>query len=339
MLIRPIVTQPQISYNMVVPTSQGLSPPAHVASENPLTIIRKYLELIRFSHTLFALPFAALSAAMAAKLNFMDEPPIYPTFWEILGLLLCMVFARSAAMGFNRWADREIDAANPRTAGRHIPQGILSSKSVFLFTAFCSVAFVLSTLLFLPNRIPVAASVPVLLFLFGYSYAKRWTVAAHFWLGSALMLAPMAAWIVIRPILFTAECFVPLPPIFLGLAVLFWSTGFDLIYACQDAEFDAKSRLFSIPGRYGISTTFRIAAVCHLLAVLCFVAVIWCYEPFSWIFCVGVGVAAVILAAEHFIASPGRERPLDLHRVNIAFFQMNVVISLGLLVVGLIDLF
>lgn len=296
--------------------------------------MRDFLELIRFSHTLFALPFALLSAGMALRLNLAEEPPVTPRLVDFVGILLCMVFARSAAMGFNRWADRDTDAENPRTASRHLPTGRLSERSVLLFVAATGLGFIASTLLFLPNTIPLAASVPVLLFLFGYSFAKRWTVTAHFWLGAALMLAPLAAWVVLRPTLLP----IPQPPLFLGLAVLFWSSGFDLIYACQDAGFDAKSKLFSIPGRYGIPAALRISALCHAVAVLLFAAIPSVYEPFGAIFLTGVGLVAAILLAEHLFAAPRKNKPLDLDRINIAFFQMNVVVSLGLLIVGVIDL-
>ncbi len=159
----------------------------------------RLLELIRFSHTLFALPFALLAAAMAWSANRRATPPVAFRWLDLLGILVCMVFARSAAMAFNRLADRRFDALNPRTETRHLPTGALGAGSVALFTAVCSLGFVAGTLLFLPrNWIPLWASVPVLLFLFGYSFAKRFTALSHLWLGAALMLAPLAAWVAIR---------------------------------------------------------------------------------------------------------------------------------------------
>jgi len=299
-----------------------------------MQIISHYLGLVRFSHTLFALPFALLSYGMALKLNLTETPPI-PFHWlDLAGILLCMVFARSAAMGFNRFADRRIDAENPRTASRHLPSGILSPQNVLLFVLICSVGFILSTLLFLPNRIPLFASLPVLLFLFGYSYTKRWTVAAHFWLGAALMLAPLAAWVVVRPVLFP----VPIPPLLLGLAVFFWTAGFDLIYATQDADIDKKQGLHSIPGRYGIKTAFRLSMLCHIVAVVLWGILPFFYEPFGMIYGIGVGLAAVVLAVEHYLAMPHHDRPIDLQRINVAFFQLNVLVSLGLAAVGICDL-
>jgi len=299
-----------------------------------MQIIAHYLRLVRFSHTLFALPFALLSYGMALKLNLLATPPSPFRGLDLVGILLCMVFARSAAMGFNRFADCRIDAENPRTAKRHLPSGLLSPRNVLLFVIFCSAGFVVSTLLFLPNRIPLFASVPVLLFLLGYSYAKRWTTAAHFWLGGALMLAPLAAWVVVRPVLFP----VPLPPLLLGLAVLFWTAGFDLIYATQDAEIDNKQGLYSIPGRYGIAATFRLSRVCHLVAVVLWGMIPLVYEPFGVIYGIGVGLAAMVLVAEHFLVMSRPNRPLDLQRVNVAFFQLNVLVSLGLFAVGVLEL-
>ena len=183
-----------------------------------LQTLRRLLELIRFSHTLFALPFALLAAVMAWYLQLRDGLPFasdaafydmntgellrrLPSVirWqEVVGILLCMVTARSAAMAFNRIADRRIDAGNPRTAGRHLPAGVLSLGSVIAFAAGSSLAFILATLVFLPNWLPIALSAPVLLFLLAYSFTKRFTSLAHFWLGASLMLAPISTWIAIR---------------------------------------------------------------------------------------------------------------------------------------------
>ena len=172
---------------------------------------------------------------------------------DLLGILACMVFARSTAMAFNRIADRKLDALNPRTQTRHLPGGVLSVGSVVLFTALCAAGFVAGTLLFLPhNWIPLYASIPVLLFLMGYSYAKRFTLLSHFWLGAALMLAPLAAWVAIRAEISAA-------PLVLGGAVLFWVAGFDIIYACQDFDFDVKMRFaqHSRPIRRSCGAAYR----------------------------------------------------------------------------------
>ncbi|QDT50188.1 4-hydroxybenzoate octaprenyltransferase [Symmachiella dynata] len=287
------------------------------------TRIRQLLEMIRFSHTLFALPFALLAAGMAWWKNSQEGIPF--RWQDLAGILLCMVFARSAAMAFNRLADRKIDADNPRTAGRHLPAGLLSLPTVVAFTVICGVGFVASTLLFLPNRLPLLLSLPVLAFLCGYSYAKRFTAWCHYWLSAALMLSPIAAWIAIRGN-------VEWPPVLLGLVVFFWVGGFDIIYACQDTDFDRDRRLHSLPARLGIPAALRLAMLSHVLMVVCLFG-LWYVAELGPVFFVGACLVAVLLAYEHWLV-----RPDDLTRVNIAFFQVNIIISMGLLVVGLADL-
>jgi 4-hydroxybenzoate polyprenyltransferase len=282
---------------------------------------RDFLEMIKFSHTLFALPFALLGAALA---TFYPGAP-RPRLQDWLGILVCMAAARSAAMAFNRLADRSLDALNPRTAARHIPSGRLSARSVAAFTVISSAAFLLATLLFWPNRWPLYLSGPVLLWLLGYSYAKRFTMLAHFWLGLSLSLAPVAAWIALRGDL-------AWPPIFLAEAVLFWVAGFDIIYACQDVEFDRKAGLRSIPRRLGVKNALRLAAGCHALMIVPLI-VLGVIYPLGYVYFAGVAAVAGLLVYEHALV-----RPDDLTRVNVAFFQVNIAISLGLLAVSLIDL-
>jgi 4-hydroxybenzoate polyprenyltransferase len=281
----------------------------------------EFLSLVKFSHTLFALPFALLGAALAARGP--DGWHGRPRDW--LGILLCMASARSAAMAFNRLADREIDALNPRTAARHLPTGRLSVRSVGVFTLASALAFVASTLLFWPNPWPLVLAGPVLLWLLGYSYAKRFTSLAHFWLGSALMLAPVAAWVALRGDL-------RWPPVLLGLAVLFWVAGFDIIYACQDVAFDRSHRLYSMPGRLGVRGALLLAAACHAAMIVALVALGLSY-PLRWLYFAGVAAVAVLLIYEHALV-----RPDDLTRVNVAFFQVNIAVSLGLLACGVADL-
>lgn len=313
--------------------------------------VRHLLEMIRFSHTLFALPFALLAALMAwttpipaylSPLTYSpthlptthDSPP--PFQWlHLLGILVCMVGARSAAMAFNRLADRQIDAENPRTKSRHLPAGTLSVASVWLFTLASAAVFIGGTLLFLPNRLPLVLSVPVLLLLLGYSYAKRFTALAHFWLGTALMLAPVSAWIAIRGEILLAQPADVLPALLLGAAVLAWVAGFDIIYACQDVDYDRRARLKSVPTALGVRGALRLAAVCHLVTLgLLFALPLACPQvPLGWIFTGGVAAVAALLAYEHLLV-----RPDDLTRVNVAFFNVNAIISLGLLLVGAIDL-
>jgi 4-hydroxybenzoate polyprenyltransferase len=290
--------------------------------------LRQLLELIRFSHALFALHFALLSAAMAWAANARSEPPVPFRWLDLAGILVCMVCARSAAMALNRLADRRLDAVNPRTQSRHLPRGELSVGSVAAFTVVCSLGFVTGTLLFLPagNWVPLAASVPVLLFLFGYSFAKRFTLLAHFWLGAALFLAPVAAWVAIRPEAAAA-------PLLLGAAVLLWVAGFDVIYACLDVEFDRQMHLHSIPARLGVPAALRVAASCHFGMVGLLLCIPLVYDEFGPVYVTGVLGIAALLVYEHTLV-----RPDDLTRVNRAFFHVNAVVSLGLLVIGVVDL-
>jgi 4-hydroxybenzoate polyprenyltransferase len=286
-----------------------------------LTLVRSLLELIRFSHTIFALPFALLSACLAwadDRFRWLD----------LLGILFGMVLARSAAMAFNRLVDRHIDARNPRTASRHLPAGKLSVPLVLAFTIFTSIAFVASTMLFLfrepANPWPLFLAVPILLFVLGYSLAKRFTSLAHFWLGAALMLAPIAAWIAIRGVDlehlndFRVPCLI-------ALAVAFWVSGFDIFYACQDFAFDRDAKLHSVPVRFGIARSLRIAAACHAVMFAILVALGFVAERLGAIYFCGLVPVGLLLAYEHWLV-----RPDDLSRVNKAFFQVNGIISFGL---------
>ena len=239
--------------------------------------LQQLLGLIRFSHTIFALPFVFLSAVMAWSISFesyagpasAESMSLWRVIrWqEILGILLCMVFARSAAMAFNRVVDRDIDAENPRTKSRHLVVGALQLRTVIFFATVCSLLFIASTFLFWPNKLPAYLSVPVLLFLLGYSYTKRFTSLAHFWLGVSLALAPIAAWIALRGESVLRQPSDLLPAFVLGIAVFFWVAGFDIIYACQDAKYDKKAQLRSIPAKIGVANALRLAAICHLLTI------------------------------------------------------------------------
>lgn len=295
--------------------------------------LRHLLEMIRFSHTLFALPFALLAAVMAWTAGARGEPPLAWRWQELAGIVLAMVTARSAAMAFNRVADGRIDARNPRTRMRHIPAGTLSLGGVAAFAVASSVAFVLSTLLFLPNRLPVYLSIPVLAFLLAYSFTKRFTAAAHFWLGAALALAPVSAWIAIRGAQVIENPLDLLPAIVLGAAVMLWVAGFDIIYACQDVEFDRVEGLRSVPARLGVARALRLAAACHAGMVVLLAALPWVYPHLGGIYLSGIAAVAALLAYEHWLV-----RPDDLTRVNVAFFQVNAVVSIGLFVVASLDL-
>lgn len=317
-----------------------------------LATTRHFLSLIRFSHTIFALPFALLSGMMAWQLSRQVSPyfiyeggkttigPATPFVrsndfpWRaFLGIVLCMAFARSAAMAFNRLVDRRFDAANPRTAGRHLPAGILSVGQVTAFAVASGAAFILSTLLFLPNRLPLYLAVPGLAFLLGYSYAKRITAWSHVWLGAALALTPVAAWIALRGEAVMQAPRDLLPALVLGAGVLSWVAGFDMIYATQDFDFDRLAGLHSAPARWGVAGALRLAAACHLATIAFLAALPMAFPAFGWIWRAGVAAVAGLLVYEHALV-----RPDDLGRVNTAFFNVNAVISLGLLAVGTLDM-
>ncbi len=289
--------------------------------------IRTLLEMIRFSHTLFALPFALLAAALAWKIAGLSSFGV-----QLAGILLCMVLGRSAAMAFNRLADRNIDAGNPRTAGRHIPSGQLSPMAVGGFMLVCAAGFIGSTLLFLlsdpSNPWPAYLSVPFLAFICAYSLAKRFTSLSHFWLGASLLLAPLGAWIaILGPVQLAI-------PLVLGLAVLFWVAGFDILYACQDVDFDRKAKLNSVPAALGVPRALRLAMLCHVVMVGMLVALFFVAQPhLGVIYLLGIAALALLLAYEHWLV-----RPDDLTRVNAAFFHVNAVVSVGLFVVVLVQL-
>ena len=296
-------------------------------------LARRFLELIRFSHTVFALPFAALACVFAAVAPRESELSLGLWCSRLLGVLLCMVSARSAAMAFNRLVDARIDAANPRTARRHIPAGDLGYGQVWIFFAAMSGLFVVSCLLFLPNWLPLWLAVPVLVWICGYSFAKRFTSAAHLWLGIALALSPICAWIALRG----EEVMVRLADLYpagcLGLAIAFWVAGFDIIYACQDAEFDRSQRLHSIPARFGVAGALRIASGLHFVMLL----VLCCLPLFTelrlgWLYWAALfGVAALVITQHALVSSK------DLGRVNVAFFQVNAILSFGFCLLVAID--
>lgn len=299
------------------------------------SLTRRFLELIRFSHTVFALPFAALACAWALRLPFQaTELTAWRLALRLLGVLLCMLTARSAAMAFNRLVDAEIDARNPRTQARHLPAGLLSKTQVWGFFAGNVVAFLAACGLFWPNWLPLAASLPVLLWICGYSFAKRFTAAAHVWLGMALALSPICAWVALRGEEILVSPGDVLPACGLALAIAFWVAGFDIIYACQDADFDRRSGLSSIPARFGTAVALRIAAALHLsmLCVLGLLPLLFPQLSLGWLTGAGIVVVAGLIVRQHMLV-----RPHDLRRVNVAFFNINAIISFGLSAVAAVD--
>jgi len=294
--------------------------------------LRTYLELVRFSHTIFALPFAIMATLIALHAQATRGPTVsWPR--AAAGILLCMVTARTAAMAFNRLVDRTIDAENPRTAGRHLPRGAVGTGEVLLLVAVSAAAFIASTLLFLPNWLPLVLSVPVLAWLLGYSFAKRFTMLAHVWLGAALGLAPVAAWIAIRGGVLVDYPADILPAAILGLAVMLWVAGFDIIYACQDAQFDAGHGLESIPARLGVPRALDLAKWLHAATVLMLATLPLAVPQLGLVYWLALAAIVALLAWEHALV-----RPDDLSRVNDAFFTANAVIGLVLLAAIAIDL-
>ncbi len=273
------------------------------------------LESIKFSHTVFALPFAIMSAFLAAE----GLPTARQLFW----ILMCMVGARSAAMSFNRIADARYDAMNPRTAERAIPAGKLTILETAVFMALMIALFVFSA--YQLNRLAFALSPVALAIILGYSYTKRFTDYSHFLLGLALAIAPVGAWIAVNEEFHVVA-------LLLGLAVLLWTAGFDIIYACQDLEFDRKVGLYSMPKRLGISGALVLSAVLHA-AMLGLLVVILFMAPLGMIFLFGVLVVSALLLYEHFIVKPD-----DLSRVNTAFFNVNGAVSLLLMALTIVDI-
>lgn len=278
--------------------------------------LRTVLRMIKFEHTVFALPFAFLGMILAAR-GWPD--------WATVGwITVAMVGARSAAMGFNRLADRHLDAQNPRTSGRALPAGEVTPRFVALFVLAGATLLIVAC--WRLNPMALAMAPIALVVILGYSYTKRFTAASHLVLGLALAGAPIGAWIAVRGDL-TAV------PATLGAAVLFWVAGFDILYALQDLEFDRAKGLFSIPARLGEVPALYLSALFHLAMVGLLLLLARLYgEPLGWGYAAGVAGCAAILAWEHWVVRPG-----DLSRLNAAFFTANSLVGMWLLVATGLD--
>ena len=288
-----------------------------------MTKVKNYLSLIKFSHTIFALPFALIGFFIGIFSIPLSVTPgwhtiIYPDGFLRnmvikLGLvLLCMIFARSSAMAFNRYLDRSFDAKNPRTAIREIPAGIISANSALLFTILTSALFVITT--YFINSLCFYLSPVALLVVLGYSFTKRFTPLCHLVLGLGLSLAPIGAYLAVTG---TFE----LLPILFSFTVLFWVSGFDIIYALQDEEFDKEYELKSIPAWLGKAKALHVSEVLHVFAALCVIAA-GVYGGFGWLYWIGVVVFTGMLIYQHSIVKPD-----DLRKVNIAFMTANGIAS------------
>lgn len=320
-----------------------------------MSAVKKYLSLIKFSHTIFAMPFAMIGFFLGAfdgmeviygtgqwnlnktigwesdnkylgrwRLATEDNDAFYESIILLTLVILCMIFARSAAMAFNRYLDRSFDAKNPRTAIREIPAGILKANSVLLFTIVNCILFVVCT--FFINRLCFYLSPIALLIVLGYSYTKRFTPLCHLVLGLGLSLAPIGAYLAV-----TGRF--SLLPILFSLAVIFWVSGFDIIYALQDEEFDKSQKLYSIPSWLGKGKALRVSELLHVLSAVC-VIIAGIYGHFGWLYWIGIAVFAGMLVYQHSIVKPN-----DLRKVNLAFMTANGTASVVFAIFVIADLF
>lgn len=273
--------------------------------------ILDYLRLVKFSHTIFAMPFALLAFTYA----WVTSEPSHPLWLLLLQVVGCMVFARNVAMGFNRWADRDIDAENPRTAMREIPAGKVSPRGALLFIVINAILFIVVATTINPLcgwLSPVALAIVMF-----YSYCKRFTALAHIVLGVSLGIAPVGATMAVMgeaPL----ECWI------LALVVMSWCAGFDIIYALQDADFDRQRGLHSIPSHFSATTSLIISGLLHMLSIA---LLLWyaTYQPHSWLLYLGCAIFTAIVASEHYIVTPTRQR-----NIGIAFGTFNALASLSL---------
>ena len=277
-----------------------------------MSVFVDYLRLVKFSHTIFAMPFALLAFTYAWVEGARENDELWLLLLQVIG---CMVFARNVAMGFNRWADRVIDAENPRTRDREIPAGRVSARGAVTFVVINALLFVVVAATINPlcgYLSPVALAVVMF-----YSYCKRFTALAHLVLGLSLGIAPMGATIAVVGS-------ITLESILLALIVMTWCAGFDIIYALQDASFDRSRGLHSIPARFSASVSLTISALLHAASIA---LLLWyaTYQPLSWLLYVGCGLFTIIVASEHYIVTPTRQR-----NIGIAFGTFNALASMSL---------
>jgi 4-hydroxybenzoate polyprenyltransferase len=298
--------------------SQDPKPPSFLASEpSVLSVVKTFGRMVKFSHTVFALPFALAATAMAARGHGI-------TFTQVAAILVAMAGARTAAMGFNRIVDRRLDARNPRTSGRELPTGKVSVRSAALLTAISAAAFIAAAASL--GRLCLALSPIVLGLVLGYSFTKRFTWLCHLFLGLAIGIAPAGAWIAVRGDLAA-------PAIWMVAAVTTWIGGFDILYALSDREFDRTAGIHSIPARFGVPVALAFSAALHLGTIVALVAV-GSTAGMGTIYFLGVAAVVAILVYEHAIV-----RPSDLSRVDVAFFNLNGYVSMVYLLATLAQVF
>ncbi|MES2647805.1 MAG: UbiA-like polyprenyltransferase [Bacteroidota bacterium] len=296
--------------------------------------VKNYLSLVKFSHTIFALPFALIGFFLAVMLGnkasnlnealgWGNDLSNFVVWSRFLLILICMVTARSAAMAFNRYLDRSFDAKNPRTAIREIPAGIISANRALMFTIINCIFFILAT--YFINPICFFLSPVALFVILFYSYTKRFTALCHLVLGLGLSLAPIGAYLAV-----TGRF--DLLPILFSFTVLFWVSGFDIIYALQDIDFDQQHKLHSIPAALGKKNALRVSELLHLLSAACVIAAGF-YGAFGWLYWIGVAVFVGMLIYQHSVVKPD-----DLRRVNLAFMTANGIASVVFAVFVIADL-
>ncbi|MGR3310779.1 MAG: UbiA-like polyprenyltransferase [Candidatus Brocadiales bacterium] len=289
-----------------------------LTEKNNLSIVGKvfaFLNLIKFSHSIFSMPFVVMSAFLAEK--------GMPSLRQFVIIIIALVSARSCAMAFNRLVDVKYDIHNPRTAYRVALQEKIGSHTIWFFMIGCAIIFILSA--WALNHLALFLSPLALLIILGYSYTKRFTNLSHFVLGFALAIAPIGAWVGIK-----GEF--SIPPFIIALAVMLWVTGFDIIYACQDLDHDKKVGLYSLPKRVGIKNALRLSFVSHVFAVLVLLSLIY-FAGLHIVYFLGVCLVAGLLFYEHSLVKPD-----DLSKVNTAFFTVNGFVSLAFMAISLVDI-
>ncbi len=285
--------------------------------------MKKYLSLVKFAHTVFAMPFALLGFFLAVQ-----HPGKHFEGRLLLLVILCMVFARNAAMAFNRYLDRNIDKANPRTASREIPAGVISPKSALVFVFLNALAFIATT--WFINELCFYLSPIALLVILGYSYTKRYSALCHLVLGMGLALAPVGAYIAVTGAFHTL-------PVLYGFVVMFWVAGFDIIYALQDDDFDRSMKLHSIPSALGRTKALKLSELLHLLCAVSMIVATWVaqlnYPQIGWLAWIAAVFFLASLVYQHLLVKPN-----DLSKVNLAFFTTNGMASLLFGLLTIIDL-
>ena len=269
---------------------------------------------IKIAHTVFALPFAVMSAFLAAE--------GMPDFDKLIWILIAMFSARNGAMAFNRIADAKIDRLNPRTKDRALPAGISTAKQYWVFLTLSSFIFLFSA--YMLNSLAFALSPVALGIVFGYSFAKRFTSLSHLWLGVAISIAPVGAWVAVREEISIAS-------LVLGAAVVFWLVGFDIIYSCMDVDSDKDNNLHSIPQKFGVRTALRFAFSSHCMMIIFLTSLLF-IPTLGWVYFFGVILTAGLLFYEHSLV-----RADDLSNVNVAFFNINGIISVLLMSFVIVD--